>query len=323
MRTALILFILLFSLPAYAQDSAGNVPAPRTFIGATQPKAPADTTAPRQRQPHVEIWLPPEFQSSEEKWPLLIFSHGFGGCAKQSNFLMQYLADHGYIVVAPDHADARCNRGMGGGGMLHSFRSTKRDWPEKPFRNPESWNDTTEADRKDDVLFALSSLLDDRQYKNYVDLERMGLIGHSLGGYTVLGVAGAWPKWRDARFKAVLALSPYIDPFIASRTLPKIGVPVMYEGGTRDEEITPTIRKKGYAQTRAPKYYMELDGAGHFAWTEMSQDYQAVIEKTALQFFDKYVKDEATAEILPEGQDKPGRPVNKIKTFWKDEGLKN
>lgn len=235
---------------------------------------------------------------------------------------MQYLADHGYIVLAPDHSDARCNRGLGGGGLLQPMRSGAKNWPEKPFRSPESWSDTTEADRKDDVLFALASMLDDRQYKNYVDLDRMGLIGHSLGGYTVLGIAGARPSWRDKRFKAVLALSPYIGPYVASRTLPKIGVPVMYEGGTRDDEITPILRKQGYAQTRAPKYFMELDGADHFAWTDQNRDYQTVIEKTALQFFDKYVKG-ATVDILPEGQDRLGRPVNKVKTFWKDDGLKN
>lgn len=333
MKYALILFLFLLFSPAYAQEAAvppdtvtapaGSPPPMRSYMGATKPRT-TDHYAPKQRQPNVEIWLPPEFQSTEQKWPLLIFSHGFGGCAKQSKFLTQYLADHGYIVIAPDHEDARCNRGVGGGGFLQSMRPGTKDWPEKPFRNPEAWDDKTESDRREDVLFALSSMLDDRQYKNYVDTDRMGLIGHSLGGYTVLGLSGAWPSWRDKRFKAVLALSPYIDPFIASHTIGKVGVPVMYQGGTKDIDITPSIRKKGYPAAHTPKYFVEYNGAGHFAWTELDRDYQTIIEKTALQFFDKYVKGEKV-DILPEGADKPGRPVNKVKTFWKDEGegLKN
>lgn len=78
-----------------------------------------------------------------------------------------------------------------------------------------------------------------------------------------------------------------------------------------------------YAQTRAPKYLIELTGANHFAWTEIEDRYETIINKTALQFLDKFVKG-ADVDILPEGQDKPGRPVNKVKTYWKDEeGLKN
>ena len=32
------------------------------------------------------------------------------------------------------------------------------------------------------------------------------LAGHSLGGYTVLALAGAWPSWKLANVRAVLAL---------------------------------------------------------------------------------------------------------------------
>ncbi|RMF12332.1 MAG: hypothetical protein D6761_12950, partial [Candidatus Dadabacteria bacterium] len=37
------------------------------------------------------------------RWPVVIFSHGAGGVRFQSVFLTEYLAAHGYIVVAPDH----------------------------------------------------------------------------------------------------------------------------------------------------------------------------------------------------------------------------
>jgi predicted dienelactone hydrolase len=177
------------------------------------------------------------------------------------------------------------------------------------------------------IVFAVSSMLDDRRSQNYVDTKRMGLIGHSLGGYTALGVAGAWPSWRDRRFKAVLAFSPYLAPYLKNGGLKRLAVPVMYQGGTA-YDLTPDLRRNcgAYAHTPAPKYFIELDGAGHQSWTEVKGRHHSIIRKTALQFLNKYVKGDDGIEILLEGQDKPGRPVNKVKTFWMDEGdesLKN
>ena len=312
MKYLIALLLLFFVHPAYAQGQ--TPPEVRPFTGITNPESKKQQIeAAKQRQPNVEIWLPPEFQSSEQKWPLLIFSHGFGGCAKQSAFLTEYLAEKGYIVIAPDHADARCGGFMGGGRLMGSRGGTK-DWPEKPFRSPEVWTDKTESDRRDDVLFALSSMLDDRQYAPYIDTDHIGLMGHSLGGYTVLGLAGAWPSWKDKRFKAVLALSPFITPYIQKKTLRNIDIPVMYQGGTKDDPITPVIKRSGgaYTQTLAPKYFLEFDGADHLSFTEMDQKYRDVIRRTALDFVNKYVKG---ADIVIDEAKKP-----QIKTFWKEEG---
>lgn len=322
MKYFMAILVLLLFQPAYAQPQ--SPPEVRPFPEGTtsfdqlkkkkEAERPSAKT-PDKRQPNVEIWLPPEFQSTEQKWPLLIFSHGFGGCAKQSIFLTEYLADQGYIVIAPDHADARCREHFGG-GKLQGLRGGTKDWPEKPLRNPEAWTDTTEADRKDDVIFALESMLDDRQYKKYIDTDRMGLIGHSMGGYTVLGIAGGWKSWKDDRFKAVLALSPYLSPYLRNRGLKAINVPVMYQGGTKDDPITPVLKRRGgaYDLTNAPKYFLEFKNAGHFSFTELETGYQDIIRRTALDFLNKYVKGEAV-EI---NEDKKPR----VTTFWKDEGAK-
>src|SRR5512143_2787558 len=75
----------------------------------------------------VVVWSPP---SAAGRQPVLIFSHGFGGCAVQSKFLTEALAAHGYWVIAPNHKDARC-------GGARSGRSR----PDTPFREPEQWSD--------------------------------------------------------------------------------------------------------------------------------------------------------------------------------------
>jgi Platelet-activating factor acetylhydrolase, isoform II len=51
----------------------------------------------------VSIWLPG--RGYPPPWPLIIFSHGFHGCATQSVFLTEALAADGYAVFAPNHRD--------------------------------------------------------------------------------------------------------------------------------------------------------------------------------------------------------------------------
>jgi len=70
----------------------------------------------------VVVWRPSGAEN--ERHPIIVFSHGFGGCATQSRFLTEALAERGYWVFAPNHKDARC--GQGGGGAR----------PEEPFGEP-------------------------------------------------------------------------------------------------------------------------------------------------------------------------------------------
>jgi predicted dienelactone hydrolase len=118
-------------------------------------------------------------------------------------------------------------------------------------------------------------------------------VGHSLGGYTVLGLAGAWASWSaQPAPRAVLALSPYVAPFIARGTLGKLRAPVMFQGGTLDFGITPTLTQSGGAFDMAsqPKYLAVLPRAGHLAWTDVRYDAHKQIVAYGLSFLDHYVR---------------------------------
>ncbi len=229
----------------------------------------------------VAAWLPPD--GTPAPWPVIIFSHGFRGCDTQSSFLMRALAGAGYAIFAPNHRDAVCGKLSGWLGR-----------PELPFRNPENWNDQTYADRAQDIENLLNALQHDPHYGAApFDWNHVGLIGHSLGGYTVLEIGGAWPRWKDPRVKAILALSPYTAPFVLHNTLQNIDAPVMYQGGTRDTGISQLLERPGgaYEQTPAPKYLVQLAGAGHFAWIDMRANakHNLIIEY-GRAFLDQYLK---------------------------------
>ena len=128
--------------------------------------------------------------------------------------------------------------------------------PQVPFRNDKAWTDETYRDRHDDIEKVLNSVLLSTSFDGVnVDAQRVGIAGHSLGGYTALGMAGAWPSWKDQRIKAVAALSPFSSPYVDNGDLEHINVPVMYQGGTRDFGVTPTVRRQNGAYERSSSPY--------------------------------------------------------------------
>jgi dienelactone hydrolase len=231
--------------------------------------------------------------------PLLLFSHGYLGGGDQSIFLCETLARGGYVVAALDHVDA--------------VRSGERV-PIPPFLDPAGWNDSSHRDRAEDVRFLLDHLLEragretDRLF-GHVQREAVGGVGHSLGGYTLLGMAGGWPSWRERRLRASALLSPYAAPYLAHGEL-ALEIPVMLQGGTFDVGITPGLPRL-YEGLRPPKYLLVLAAENHFGWTNFACLGRTTLDCTAngnpaqiarftLAFFDRYLRGRA-APLLDSG----------------------
>jgi len=216
-------------------------------------------------------------------YPLIVFSHGFTLCETGSKFMTEAWAKAGYMVLAPHHKDGSCR-----GKLLGKLKL-----PEETFRNPEDWDDTTYRERHDDMEAVLDAALKEKSFEGVpIDASRVGLAGHSLGGYTALALAGAWPSWKDPRVKVVLAVSPYCSPFFKTGDLGHLGVPVMYQGGTSDVAVTPTVARQGggYDRTGPPKCFVEFSMAGHLSWTSSNPLHHDLMERYALAFFDQYLK---------------------------------
>jgi predicted dienelactone hydrolase len=200
--------------------------------------------------------------SSCGAFPLIVCSHGLGGCSTQSLFFTETLARQGNVVAAPDHADAVC-RVHGSGGPL-----TREQQPS--IFDPSAWTPAAYADRKDDVERVIAQLTSGT-WASSSDASRIEVVGHSLGGYTALGVVGGWPSWRDARSKTALLFSPYSLPFSIQATLGGVQVPLMYQGADGDVGITPFLEEPqgAYAASKAPKYFVKVRGGNHFSWTDI------------------------------------------------------
>lgn len=194
--------------------------------------------------------------------PLLVFSHGLGGCGTQSVFFTEQITRLGYIVMAPDHQDASCSvDGTGGGLALKAS--------EVSLLEPQKWTESTHADRRRDIEAVIDYALEKSDWRELIDASKIGGVGHSLGGYTMLGMAGAWSSWKASRLRAILLFSPYAMPFLTQERLARVRVPVMYQGAQFDIAITPFLKgnQGAYALGRSNRYLVELKGGSHFEWT--------------------------------------------------------
>jgi dienelactone hydrolase len=182
---------------------------------------------------------------------------------------------------------------------------------------PARWTEQSEIGRLHDLREAIRRVATDPDLARITDTQRVGAVGHSMGGYAALGMAGGWPTWRTPEVKAVIAFSPYAAPFIVHGTLPKLAVPVMYQGAQFDWGMTPNIEgpKGAYAQSPAPKYYARLRNGTHVEWTNLgclgqptiaacvnAKANAALINRYAFEFLDRYLKDVPSALLTSEGR---------------------
>ena len=124
-------------------------------------------------------------------YPLVAFSHHSGGPRRMATFLTTHLASHGYVVAALDHSEA--------------FVPELRRPPDETASQKAARLEAVIASRVPDVRFLLDQLLEGGASDSAArpDVTRVGLVGHSLGGWTALAVPDVEP-----RIRAVVALAP-------------------------------------------------------------------------------------------------------------------
>lgn len=129
-------------------------------------------------------------------YPLIAFSHGFGGHRRQSTFLCTHLASYGYVVTAPDHT---------GNTILDVIQAVLTLHSGGQLPDPASMVREFIAARPADIRFIIDRALDGAAggLAPMIDADRIGMTGHSFGGWTTLAVIDSEP-----RIRAALALAP-------------------------------------------------------------------------------------------------------------------
>lgn len=133
--------------------------------------------------------------ASEGKYPLVIFSHGAYGFRGSNKSTYIELASHGYIVCSIDHTyHAFITKQENGKsilvdrGFLNEVNKTQSgtDNAEETYEMGQKWLKL----RKDDMAFVMDyikkmeTLAGEKTLFQSIDLEHIGVFGHSLGGAT-------------------------------------------------------------------------------------------------------------------------------------------
>ena len=253
-------------------------------------KFPADSD--RDRQFRVLIYQPdvPLAESRAGKTPVVVMSHGLASNPEDRGNLAAHLASYGFVVALPQHP----------GSDTQHVTDLLAGYTREVFAVNEF------IDRPLDISYVIDELENRNQaeFGDRLDLDNVGLLGHSFGGYTVLALAGATidpvhlradcdrqgylnvslllqcralvlpsipDTLRDDRVTAVVAVNPVNNSIFGPDGLGNIDIPVALVAGSLDP-AAPAIFEQLLSFpwiTASDKYLILSEGQAHVDFSQL------------------------------------------------------
>ncbi|MED4208139.1 alpha/beta hydrolase family protein [Priestia megaterium] len=204
---------------------------------------------------------------SNGSFPLVILSHGDGSTPLVYRTIAQFLARNGFIVGVPQH----------------------------PFNNRE--NNTLSGtidnlkNRPNHIRTIIDWFLKESSFSPSIKSNNISLIGHSMGGYTALAVAGGVPTSfpsesadqkpyclsvnQDNRVQSLILLAPATGWFREKGALEDVNIPILMITGEKDT-ITPSFHGgfvlNGVSDTEKVQHIV-VENGGHFSFLSPFPDF--------------------------------------------------
>ena len=220
----------------------------------------------------------------DNKYPLVVISHGYTGYRTLMFYLAEHLASHGYIVAAIDHTD-----------------STNREVDIN--NNPFGGFFSTLLNRSRDQQFTLDYFTTSAHFANkQINKTKAGLIGYSMGGYGAVNTIGgcfnftdetastftgtkdseqiakvkgllnscAGGQYKDInvdkKWQSVIAMAPWGAQYglFSQPALAKVKSPILYISGDLDDVSSYAAIESLYKNTGSnDKYLLTYHNARH------------------------------------------------------------
>jgi hypothetical protein len=256
-------------------------------------------------------------------YPVLVFSHGWGGTRTQSTYLMEELASHGYVVVAIDHTYGALVTVFPDGRVVLQKSEILGDHGSGEERDLS--NNPLMTVWAGDVGFILdqferlNSESSGDLFSGKLDFERVGILGHSTGGGNSVQVC-----WSESRCKAGFVMDAWLMPVQEEVFDQGLSQPFMFmwsedwgseENQSRFHDL--------YTKLRGDGFDLVIEGTRHYDFSDLpllsplspwlglkgpidGQRVLRIINDYAVAYFDEYLKGietpllEGTSDEYPE-----------------------
>jgi predicted dienelactone hydrolase len=265
----------------------------------------------RSRDVPLRIYLP----VAKGAAPVVLFSHGLGGTREGSGYLGRHWAARGYAVVYLQHegSDDSVWRSKRLGERMNAMRQAA--------------NAQNFMLRVADVKSVLDQLeewnkSDDHELSGRLDMDRVGMSGHSFGAVTTQAVSGQrfgrGLHLTNPRIKAAVAFSPSGPrQGDAKDAFGRVEIPWMVMTGTKDVALvgdTDVESRLSVFPALPPgdKYELVLDKAEHSAFSDRplpgdkqkrNPNHHRAILALSTAFWDAVLRDDEAAKSWLEGDE--------------------
>jgi dienelactone hydrolase len=227
----------------------------------------------------AEFWYPAD---TKGKFPLVVFSHGSFGTRTSNESLYRELASHGYVVCSIDHT-YQCFYTTNKSGKLLFISSEFMDEirrenagedKQRSYKLYKKWM----AVRVGDIDFVIDTIKagSDDLY-GLINTDKIGVIGHSLGGAAALGVG----RMRNDIGAVVALEAPYLcdilgvenDEFVFEHTDYPVPILNVYSDSSWPNlEKWPQYGKNVQLLSGSDKdaFNLHIAGVGHLSLTDLS-----------------------------------------------------
>jgi predicted dienelactone hydrolase len=314
LRRWLALIALVFAgvgaAPLRADEPTVYNPLAITPIPDGKPLDLTITDAARKRDIPIRVYLPQKTKPA----PLILFSHGLGGSRQNSPYLGKHWSARGYVVVFLQHP----------GSDEAVWKEAKV--AERMAAMREAASGPNFMLRVKDVAAVLDQLekwsrADDHQLAGRLDLQHVGMCGHSFGAVTTQAVSGQTMgrgliSLTDKRIKAAIAFSPSSprrgDP---QQAFSKVSLPWLLMTGTNDVSVIgdQTVESRLAVYPALPpggKYELVLDKGEHSAFSDRAlpgdkeqrnPNHHRAILAISTAFWDAYLREDEAAKKWLDG----------------------
>lgn len=333
---------LLFPQHPQPRVTGKHPVATAMFSYINQNQTETFTNTGEKRKVNVEFWYPAD-STGGQKYPLVVFSHGSMGMKTQNRSTFLDLASNGYVVCSIDNPYiALFTRGSDGRLViqspsirqeLYNLNSTKYDYA-TDLQIEHSWMavQITDINFVLDTIFAYAQGSGSADVYRLVDVKKIGLMGHSLGGESSAQAARQRIASGKNDIGAVIDLDAdpageYVGVVNGKPVLNNTPFPVpiliivsdaLAPGMAAVPNAADVIALKHVVATAPHAYEIDYPGTNHLSFTDLAlssplltsllngsfhayngpdADPFSTIEKlnaTVLQFFNVYLKDEGS-----------------------------